>query len=226
MTSEAPPSTPLLPEPLRRSTQTRIDVGDRIVTVLAQSEEPRFVVLGNVLSDEECDALIALARPKMDVARVVDPTTGQLEGHEARTSEGTYFLVEENPFVAAIDRRLARLLQWPIENGEGLQILHYRPGGEYLPHFDFFDPSVPGATDAGGNRVATLIIYLQVPDEGGATRFSDIGFEVMPQKGAALFFSYDRPSPDTLTLHAGLPVIEGEKWIATRWMRERAYRTD
>lgn len=222
MTHE-PPITDL-PEPLRRPTQTRIDVGDRVVSVLAQSEAPRIVLLGNVLSDEECDALIALARPKMEQARVVDPVTGQLEGHESRTSEGTYFLVEENELVATIDRRLARLIQWPVENGEGLQILHYRPGGEYQPHYDFFDPSVPGATATGGNRVATIIVYLQVPEEGGATRFTDIGFEVVPQKGCALFFSYECPSPETLTLHAGLPVVSGEKWIATRWVRERAYR--
>lgn len=213
-----------LPEPLRRPTQTVIDAGDRVVTVLAQSEAPRIVLLGNVLSHEECDALIALARPKMDIARVVDPATGRLEGHESRTSEGTYFLLEENELVAVIDRRLARLIQWPVENGEGLQILHYRPGGEYQPHFDYFDPSVPGATDVGGNRVATIIVYLEVPEEGGATRFTDIGFEVVPQKGCALFFSYGEPSPETLTMHAGLPVVRGEKWIATRWVRERAYR--
>lgn len=210
------------PNPIRRPTQVTIDAGDRQVQVLARLDYPRVVLLGGVLSHEECDELIALSRPKLLKSQVVDPDSGGNMDHESRKSEGTYFLIRENPLVERIDERIGRMLDWPVENGEGLQILHYRPGGEYTPHFDWFDPALPGALN-GGNRVATLIIYLEPCEEGGATRFPDIGFEVMPQKGSALFFSYDRPSRDTLTLHAGLPVVTGEKWIATRWMREEAY---
>ena len=71
--------------------------------------------------------------------------------------------------------------------------------------------------------MATLIIYLNDPDAGGATIFPDIGLEIAAVRGNAVFFSYERAHPGTGTLHGGTPVTRGEKWIATRWMRERPY---
>ena len=75
----------------------------------------------------------------------------------------------------------------------------------------------------GGQRVATLVLYLNAPAQGGATTFPDVGLEVTPHPGHAVFFSYARPDPDTRTLHAGAPVHAGEKWIATKWLREREF---
>ena len=72
----------------------------------------------------------------------------------------------------------------------------------------------------GGQRLASLVMYLNTPLRGGGTTFPDVGFEVMPARGNAVFFSYDRPHPDTRTLHGGAPVLEGEKWVATKWLRE------
>jgi len=125
--------------------------------------------------------------------------------------------------VARIEARIAALLQWPVENGEGLQILRYRPGAEYKPHYDYFDPAQPGTASVlrrGGQRLASLVMYLNTPLRGGATTFPDVGLEVMPARGNAVFFSYERPHPDTRTLHSGAPVLEGEKWVATKWLRE------
>ena len=117
-------------------------------------------------------------------------------------------------------------MNWPLERGEGLQILRYRPGAQYKPHFDYFDPSQPGTArmvERGGQRVGTLIIYLRAPEAGGATVFPDAGLEVAPVPGNAVFFSYDQPVPATLTLHGGAPVLAGEKWVATKWMRQREF---
>jgi prolyl 4-hydroxylase len=118
---------------------------------------------------------------------------------------------------------MAELLRWPLENGEGLQILRYGPGAEYLPHYDYFDPDQPGTPailKRGGQRVGTLVVYLNTPERGGATIFPDVKLAVAPVKGNAVFFSYERAHPSTRTLHGGAPVIEGEKWVATKWMRE------
>ena len=68
-----------------------------------------------------------------------------------------------------------------------------------------------------------LVMYLNTPELGGATTFPDAGVEVAAQKGGAVFFSYERPSPDQLTRHAGAPVLRGEKWVATKWLRERQF---
>jgi prolyl 4-hydroxylase len=71
--------------------------------------------------------------------------------------------------------------------------------------------------------VGTVVMYLNTPEQGGGTTFPELGLEVAPIKGNALFFSYDRPHPSTRTLHGGAPVLAGEKWVATKWMRERQF---
>lgn len=190
-------------------------------------EKPQIIVYRNVLTPDECDRLIEMARPKMRPSTVVDQATGQLNPHPTRVSSGTYFQVDENPFIRKIDRRITALMRVPVENGEPIQILNYQPGGQYRPHFDYFPSSQSGSTyhlARGGQRTATLVIYLNEVTAGGETEFPEIGLKVMPQKGSAVYFSYfHQGQVDPLTLHAGNPVIQGEKWIATKWVRERAY---
>jgi prolyl 4-hydroxylase len=143
------------------------------------------------------------------------------EEHAVARSGGVHFAAARHGF----DRFGANeaLLGWPIENGEGMQILRYRPGAEYKPHYDYFDPALsgtPGILKRGGQRVGSLVCYLNTPAKGGATVFPDVHLDVAPVKGNAVFFSYDRPHPMTRSLHGGAPVIEGEKWVATKWLRE------
>jgi prolyl 4-hydroxylase len=200
-----------------------VDVGDRRVQVVASLQSPRVLVFGGLLSAEECDALIAAARPRLARSLTVQTKTGGEELNPDRTSNGMFFNRGESELLKTIESRIARLVNWPVENGEGLQVLHYRPGAEYKPHYDYFDPAEPGTPTIlkrGGQRVATLVMYLNQPEQGGGTTFPDAGLEVAPQRGNAVFFSYDRPSPATRTLHGGAPVIAGEKWVATKWLRE------
>ena len=190
---------------------------------LSSLREPRVVVFGNLLSAAECDGLIALAQPRLARSETVKNETGGSEVHAARTSDGMFFERGERPLIACIEARIAALLCWPVSQGEGLQILRYRPGAEYRPHFDYFDPQHPGTPrilERGGQRVGTLVIYLNTPEGGGSTLFPDVGLDVAPVRGNAVFFSYDRPHASTKTLHAGAPVTAGEKWVATKWLRE------
>ena len=205
---------------------SKIRVLDRDVTVLMNMKHPRVVVLGGLLSEAECDQIIALAGPRMARSETVDNTTGGSEVNVARTSRGMFFERGEVGVIDRVERRVAALLGWPIENGEGLQVLHYTPGAEYKPHYDYFDPVHPGSAPIlkrGGQRVGTLLMYLNTPKKGGGTTFPDVGLEVAPLKGNAVFFSYDRAHVDTKSLHGGAPVIEGEKWVATKWLREREF---
>lgn len=215
-----------VPSPIGLNGPSVIDAGDREVLVLANMLHPRVVVFGSLLSDEECEGLIAMGRGKLKPSQVFNPDTGADEAHQARSSEGCFFRRGENELCARIDRRLARLLEWPLENGEGLQLLRYGPGAEYRPHYDYFDPARPGSAvtlKRGGQRVASVVMYLNTPRRGGATTFPDARFEAAAVKGNAVFFTYDRPHPMTGSLHAGAPVIEGEKWIATKWLRVGRY---
>ena len=200
-----------------------LDLEDRRVTVLSSMSDPNIVVIGDFLSPEECDGLIEGAKPRMARSLTVATKTGGEELNEDRTSNGMFYTRAENELIARIERRLAQLTRWPVENGEGLQILHYRPGAEYKPHYDYFDPNEPGTPTIlkrGGQRVATIIMYLHEPDKGGGTTFPDVKLEVAPKRGNAVFFSYNRAHPSSKSLHGGAPVIAGEKWIATKWLRE------
>lgn len=217
---------PPLPEPAMAQHPSQIDVGDRSVHILMSLQHPRILLLGNLLSSEECDAIIAAAQPQMARSRTVEARTGGEEINADRTSEGMFFVRGQTPEVQRLEDRLARLLQWPLENGEGLQVLHYGPGAEYKPHHDYFDPAEPGTPTIvrrGGQRVGTVVVYLNEPEEGGGTYFPETGLRIQPRKGNAVFFSYAQPQAHTLTLHGGDPVLRGEKWIATKWLRERAF---
>ncbi|RZJ10096.1 MAG: 2-oxoglutarate-dependent dioxygenase [Acidovorax sp.] len=221
-----PPAVPV-PEPQLDESPAQVDCGDRVVHVLLSIAQPRVVVFGNLLSPEECEALVAVAAPRMARSLTVAIKTGGEEVNDDRTSDGMFFQRGETELIQRIEARIARLLNWPLENGEGLQVLHYRPGAEYKPHYDYFDPAEPGTptiVKRGGQRVGTLVMYLNTPDKGGGTTFPDVHVEVAPQRGNAVFFSYERPHPSTRTLHGGAPVIAGEKWIATKWLREREFK--
>lgn len=222
----SPQPASAVPEPDLLQDPCSIDVGDRRVQVLVSLLNPRIVVFANLLSDEECDAIIADARPRMARSLTVATQSGGEEINDDRTSNGMFFQRGETEVVQRLEQRIARLVRWPLENGEGLQVLHYGPGAEYKPHHDYFAPHEPGTSTIvkrGGQRVATLVIYLNEPECGGGTVFPEVPLQVVPRRGNAVFFSYERPDPSTRTLHGGAPVRVGEKWIATKWLREREF---
>jgi prolyl 4-hydroxylase len=217
-----PPAVPV-PGPMLGGSPSHVWAHDREVQVLLHMQNPRVVLFGGFLSDDECDALVAAASPRMTRSETVVNETGGNEINPARTSEGMFFGRGESPLCERIEARIAALVNWPVQNGEGLQVLHYRPSAEYKPHHDYFDPAQPGMTavlQRGGQRVGTLVMYLNTPEQGGGTTFPDVSLEVAPIKGNAVFFSYDRAHAVTRTLHGGAPVIVGEKWVATKWLRE------
>ena len=203
-----------------------LDGGDKWVQVLHRQHAPEVVVFANFLSRAECAALVALAQPRLSRSLTVDTHTGNEALHPDRTSQGMFFERFENDLVHRIEQRIAKLLHWPVTHGEGLQVLRYQKGAQYLPHYDYFDPQqagTPALLARGGQRVATLIMYLAAPQAGGATVFPDLGLQVAPAQGTAVFFSYTEPLPASLTLHGGEPVVQGEKWIATKWLRQRVF---
>jgi len=215
-----------VPCPALDGAPAHIRAGGRDVKVLTTMALPRVVVFGSLLSDEECEGLMALARPRLIRSETVDNATGGNEVNPARTSDGMFFERGETPLITRIEQRIADLVNWPVTHGEGLQILRYRPGAEYRPHHDYFDPKHPGSTPIlarGGQRVATLVMYLNSPQAGGATTFPDVGLEVAPIRGNAVYFSYDRAHVATRTLHGGAPVVAGEKWVATKWLRQGVF---
>lgn len=201
---------------------------DRAVSMVFALAAPRVILFADLLGAEECEQLIEMSRGKLARSSVVNAETGHYDVHPHRTSSGTHFSRGENPLIERIERRIAELVQCPVDRGEPLQILHYQPGGEYKPHFDYFDPALPGneaVLKHGGQRVATLVMYLNDVEAGGSTVFPEIGLDVLPRRGHGVYFAYtsDDGQLDARTLHGGSPVAAGEKWIATKWFRQRTY---
>lgn len=192
------------------------------------SKAPGILRLKNFLSDAECEHLIELGRPEIKRSSTVNPDTGDIEVVEHRTSYNTYLKLRQTPMVTAIEERLAQLAGLPVENGEALQLLSYQIGQYYKPHYDYFDPAWGGSAKilaCGGQRVASCVMYLNTVESGGETHFPEVDVTVQAIKGDAVFFFNILPSGniDPLSLHASLPVNAGEKWAATKWIREREF---
>lgn len=207
---------------------TRLDVGDREVVVHMRTEDPVCATLGNVLDADECRTLIELARPRLKPSTLVDPATGRDVVSDKRTSWGMFFRLEEDDFIARIDRRLSRVMNLPLHNGEGLQLLHYPTGAGSEPHLDYLQPGNAANRESiarSGQRVSTLVTYLNDVPAGGQTVFPALGWATSPLRGNAVYFEYadDAGQVDARSLHASAPVTQGEKWVVTKWMRQRRF---
>ncbi|KAM0952096.1 putative procollagen-proline 4-dioxygenase [Dioscorea sansibarensis] len=194
------------------------------------------------LSDKECEHLIELGKDKLQPSMVSHSVTGKITVTKHRTSSSTVLHKHQDEIVTRIEDRIATWTFLPEDNGEVMQILHYGHGENYDPHLDFFLDEVD--PKPSGHRVATVLMYLSDVRHGGETVFpyskekhaqkqddkswsdcATTGYAVKPVKGdALLFFSlHPNTSADLMTLHGSCPVIEGEKWSATKWIHLRTF---
>jgi prolyl 4-hydroxylase len=197
-----------------------------VAEIVTHVLSPQIVVIKNFLADSECSSFIEMSRTSLNHSTVINKDIGSDDVIQNRTSKTSFLHDVSSPTLKMIAARIAELTNWPAERSELFQVQQYGIGGEYRSHHDFF-PSGSGSVKAigsKGQRLATLIMYLNNCEEGGETGFSDLGIRVAARKGNAVFFSYPNlgDGHDPRCLHAGLPVLAGEKWIATKWLRENA----
>jgi len=180
------------------------------------------------LTDEECEAVIALSKRRgLEPSRVYSKDADLLEP-DMRVSEQVWLSDGDEAVIAAISKRAADLTKVPESHQEQLQVVHYDAGGKFTPHYDACDdkPEVCARLDErGGQRLATLLIYLNDDFEGGGTNFVKLNKTVVPEKGkAVLFYNVDPKNNNEIirdSMHEGAPVKSGEKWIANKWVRVR-----
>lgn len=205
-----------------------IDLGDRIVRKSMSLGSMEAVLYDNLLSDEECEHIKTASGPYLQRSAVVGQNFSNVETR-IRTSDGAFLDRGLDEVITRVEARIARLTGYAVERGEGLQVLHYIDEQEYQPHYDFFEPQNEEEVrmlEGPGNRIGTLIMYLNDVDEGGATYFPQLKLAIHPKKGSAIWFGYIGSDgvADRRSEHAGLPVLGGEKWIATKWIRERPFQ--
>ena len=212
------------------------------------SWQPRAFVLHSILSEEECEEILRIAKPMMKRSTVVDSITGEIKTDPIRTSKQTFLARGKYPAVTRVEERLSRFTMLPWYNGEDMQILSYGVGEKYSAHHDVGEKNTKSGQQLsaeGGQRVATVLLYLQDTEEGGETAFPDSewiepeseyaqqkfsecaknGVAFKPKRGDGLLFFSITPEGDIdqKSMHAGCPVVKGTKWTATKWIHARPF---
>eukprot|EP00775_Hariotina_reticulata_P011903 gene11903-12047_t len=184
------------------------------------SWDPRIFHYRRFLSDEECDHIWNKAQPRLEKSGVSDVITGEQKTSKVRTSSGMFFERAEDEVIARVEQRVATVTMLPAGNAEGMQVLHYVDGQKYEPHHDYF--SFAARDKNGGNRMATVLMYLTDVEAGGET-----GLALKPRKGDATIFWSIRPDGtfDHKSLHGSCPVIKGTKISATKWIHVAHFAT-
>ena len=183
-------------------------------------------IVRRFLDAATCTALI----DRIDARRRASTIADDVGIANFRTSE-TCDLDSADPRVAKVEQRISGLLGIPLDRGEPLQGQRYAPGQEFRAHTDTFNPGGYDFlvhTERGGQRSWTAMIYLNEPEDGGATRFKMIGKTIQPETGKLLTWNNLLPdgTPNPATLHQGMKVRRGTKYILTKWFRQRTLGTN
>lgn len=189
------------------------------------SHSPFVQRVEGFVGDEERQALLDAARPKLQRALVSAAHAGVESA--GRTGRNCWIPHATTPTIDALAHRIAALAALPLSHAESFQIIHYAESEEYRPHYDAWEAGTERGQRCmvrGGQRLVTCLVYLNDVSSGGATCFPKLQLEVPARAGDLLMFHNCRPGTITRhpdTLHGGMPVLEGEKWAANLWFRER-----
>lgn len=198
-----------------------LNLGDALVDVQFRMRCPEICLLANFLSTSECEQLIEEALPRLERSKVAGENGSQVASY-GRTSEQAVLRPGCSPLADVVRARVARMARWPETCIEPAQVVRYRTGADFAPHNDYWCPVVHrDIVERSGQRLATVILYLNTPEVGGVTAFQDIELEVFARQGQALYFAYPYADLRSRSTHAGVPLGRGEKWIATFFLCER-----
>ena len=188
------------------------------------TDKAELFAVGDFLSMAECQRLCTM----------VDLHARPSSLHEIGYDSGfrTSYSGDLDPcdsFVMGISRRVDDLMGLPPLTGEPIQGQRYLPGQQFKPHNDWFYTSEKYwqlARKRGGQRSWTTMVLLNSVEEGGETHFTEIGIKIEPKPGVLLIWNNAKPdgTPNLDTMHAGMPVIKGVKYIFTKWYRSREWK--
>jgi prolyl 4-hydroxylase len=203
------------------SVSARLTADPRAVRIKTDAIEAYTV--DDFLSLDQCRALVAIVDSNRRPSTLLSPTADP----NFRTSESCD-MDRWSEDVRPIDESIAAMLGIPPQNGETMQGQRYAPGQQFRAHHDYFSEGksyYADVTAQGGQRTWTAMIYLNDVEEGGATWFPQAGFRALPKRGQMLVWNNMKPdgAPNVATLHEGMPVRRGVKYIVTKWFREDSW---
>ena len=185
--------------------------------VLFRTELPKATLISDFLMVDECAQVIQMAHERLNISKVVGSNPEGAIVAPSRTSYDVSFRLGECPLITTLDDRISNACNWVASKSTGLQVIRYRPGEFFAPHYDYIAPELLKQRGEP-QRVATLMIYLNDVEVGGETIFEDAGIKIAPKRGAALFFSYQSPRRASMTRHMGAAPCKGDKWVAVKWL--------
>jgi hypothetical protein len=188
------------------------------------SVSPDAVMVRGAVPRAVCDYVIAQAGPRLGPALVYDPRgRGMMRDPLRSSATASLAPLDLDLALVGVNRAVAAAAGLPEPQSEFLSVMRYRPGEQYRPHFDIV-PAGPDL-DRNGQRIKTALLYLNEDYEGGETQFLTPDIKVRGRTGDILVFSNVLPDGrgDPASRHAGLPVTAGEKWLASKWFRERNF---
>ena len=209
---------------------TSVKIGNKMYEMdsFFETERAKIWVVHDFITDSECETLRKVTQPLLTRATVAAEDGSSIVSENRKAQQAGYNLHQINP-EDPLNLLQDRILQHTNDiagyklspaGQEDFTVIQYNKDDQYTPHCD---GDCTGSLYNPGGRVATAVMYCEVPTKGGATTFTKADVFIKPTKGMATFFSYkgaDGYMEDGYTEHSGCPVLEGEKWITTLWMRE------
>lgn len=198
------------------------------MTILNQ--DPNICYYDNFITDEECEFIINVSKPHMKRAGVSDDSI-KLETYKGRTNKSHWIPLDKYEIMKKMCIRIAIKIGVKFKQFESFQVIHYSVGDEYKYHYDAYDKNsdkYDKYCSERGNRLITVLCYINDVEEGGGTGFDMIEGRidpliVQPVKGRMVVFQNvnEDGSLHQQSRHAGLPIISGEKWAFNLWVREK-----
>ena len=187
---------------------------------------PEIYTINNFLTNEECEHIINISKNNLKNALVSSDKSGIIS--DGRTGQNTWLPHNCTNITKNISEKISNLLNISLDNAESIQVIYYNKTQEYKSHYDGweFNGSERSVRNLlrGGQRIYTALCYLNDVEKGGGTIFTKINKTIDPEKGKLLVFKnvYDNSNVrHYLSEHAGMPVLEGEKWGFNLWFREK-----
>ena len=194
------------------------------------NDKQMIAVVHDFVSQEECEEILAHSWQNMERSTVASKD-GKGQKHDKRTGSNTWLQHNASPMIQGVADRISQMVRMPLKNAEPFQVVHYKENEEYDYHWDSFDESDDVATEEytknGGQRLITVLGYLRDVPKGGETGFNHLGVNIQPRRGSVIVWWNVEPNTtkrEIKSQHAGLPVLEGEKYAFNLWFREREFK--
>tara|TARA_B000000557_G_scaffold72799_1_gene57729 strand:+ start:585 stop:1190 length:606 start_codon:yes stop_codon:yes gene_type:complete len=194
------------------------------------NDKQMIAIVHDFISVDECEEILAYSWQNMERSSVASKD-GKGEIHNGRTGSNTWLAHDASPVIKGVADRISQMVRMPLDNAEPFQVVHYTENQEYDYHYDSFDENDEGYneeyTNNGGQRLITVLGYLRDVPKGGETGFNHLGVNIQPRRGSIIVWwnvEQDTTKREIKSQHAGLPVLEGEKYAFNLWFREREFK--